>query len=125
MPKTIIRLLGITLLIGALSTMLAAGGALGMAAASAGLTVNHSLVWGNATLFDGTLVETAGSYSQIKLDNGIQVRLAPQSRATVHEGRLVLDAGQSDFESATGYEVEARNLHIRAAMPGTEARVKL
>jgi hypothetical protein len=125
MLKTLSRLVGLTLAIGALSILPAAGDAIGMASGSAGLTVNHSLIWGNATLFDGSLIETASSYSQLKLDHGVQVRLAPESRATVHDGRLVLDAGQSDFESASDYEVQAHSLRVRAAMSGTEARVRL
>jgi hypothetical protein len=123
--RTFARVTGIVLAVGALTTLMAAGTAIGMALANGGLSVNHSQVRGNMTLFDGSLVETATGYSQLLLDKGVQVRLAAESRATVHAGRLVLEAGQGDMESAGGYEVEARTLLIRAAVPGTQARIRL
>ena len=123
--KTFVRVIGIGAVGGMLIALPAAGSAIGMAVATGSLTVNHSQVWGNATLFDGSLVETATGYSQLQLEKGVQVRLASESRATIHEGRLVLEAGQGELESASGYEVEARTLHIRAAAQGTQARIKL
>src|SRR5438034_1104635 len=123
--KTLVRVIGIVAMAGVLTALLAAGSAIGMAVANGGLMVNHSQVWGNATLFDGSVVETTAGYSRLQLEKGVQVRLASDSRATVHDGRLVLDAGQGDIESANSYEIEAKTLHIRTASAGTQARVKV
>src|ERR1700756_4266469 len=101
--KTFGRVIGIALAIGALTSLPAAGGGIGLAVANGSLRVNHSQVWGNTTLFDGSLIETSTGYSQLRLDDGVRVRLAGESRATVHDGRLVLEQGQSETESPAGY----------------------
>jgi hypothetical protein len=124
-PRMKTRLIAILAVIGFPASLLAAGSAIGMAVANGTLMVNHSQVSGNATLFDGSLVETTGSYSQLQLEKGVQVRLSSESRATVYNGRLVLEAGQSELEAATKYEVEARTLHIRSDQPGTQARIRV
>ena len=113
----------IALALGAWTTLGATGNAIGMAAASGPVVVDHSRVVGNATLFEGSLIETGSGSSQLRLDNGAKARLAAETRATVHEARLALEGGQGEFESAGAYEVECRSLHILGG-PGTKARVK-
>jgi hypothetical protein len=123
--KVLLRVLCIGVTAGAFTLLPAAGSAIGVAVANGSLMVNHSQIRGNATLFDGSLVETAAGYSQLRLDKGVQVRLAAESRATVHNARLVLEAGQGETESGPGYEVEARTLHIWSDLSGTQARIRL
>src|ERR1019366_5684258 len=89
-----------------------------------GFQVDHSAVYGNGTLFEGSVIETAKASSQLQLTGGVQMRLAGESRAKVYQRRLVLEQGLGEMESAGGFEVEARSLHIVAA-PGSLARVKL
>ena len=93
----------------AVTPLTAAAPAIGLATANGSFEVNSARVWGNATLFDGSVVETAKAPSQVKLNNGAQLRLATGSRAIVHDGRLVLEKGSSQLESAAAYPVEARS----------------
>src|ERR1019366_7530848 len=102
----------------------AAGGAIGMAVANGSFQVDHSTVYGNGTLFDGSVVETARASSWLQLTGGVQMRLAGESRAKVYQHRLVLEQGLGQMESADWFEVEARSLHIAVA-PGSVARVKV
>jgi hypothetical protein len=81
-------------------------------------------VWGTATLFDGIVIETYISSSQLQLNNGVNLRLAAGTRARVYESRLVLEKGIGQLES-TKYRIEAANLQVEADKPGATARVQL
>src|SRR5436190_10987390 len=115
----------ILLAIGALCGLWAAGSAIGIVMTNGNFQLNHSRVWGNGTLFDGSLVQTAGAASQIQLNNGIQMRLGADTRATVFQSRLVLEDGQSEMAPVNGYAVEARTLRITAGSGDALARVKV
>ena len=124
MLRRLIRVTGIVLAIGTVAVLSAAGSAIGMAVANGSFQVDHSAVYGNGTLFEGSVIETAKASSRLQLTGGVQMRLAGESRAKVYQRRLVLEQGLGEMESAGGFEVEARSLHIVAA-PGSLARVKV
>ena len=96
---------------------------IGMALTNGSFKVDRSTVWSTATLFDGTMIETDASLSQLHLTGGPDLRLGSASRATIYQRRLVLDYGQ--LESAANYEVEANSLRIVAAGPDGLARVQV
>ena len=77
----------------ALSTCFAASPAIGLVVANGSFQLDHSNVWGTATLFDGNVIETNISSSQLQLNNGVNLRLAAGTRARVYESRLVLEKG--------------------------------
>ena len=106
------------------TSLTAATSAIGLATANGSFQVNTTKVWGNTTLFDGSVIETANSPSQSKLNDGAQLRLATDSRATVHGSRLVLEKGSGQLESAAA-SIEARSPHIVPAAAGTLAQVQL
>jgi hypothetical protein len=111
--------------IGGLWNLAAAGSPIGMVTTNGNFQVDHSRVWGNSTVFDGSLIETMRAASQIQLNNGVQMRLGAETRATVFQGRLVLESGQGEMAPAHGYEVQARTLRITAVSPDAMARVRL
>ncbi|MBZ5624054.1 MAG: hypothetical protein LAQ69_35950 [Acidobacteriia bacterium] len=111
--------------IGTIGWLSAASTAIGMAVANGSFQVDHSQVWGNSTLFDGSTIETAMATSQLQLNGGVQMRLASNTRVTVYQRRLVLESGFGQLESAAGYEVEARSLRISTVAPDTVARIRL
>ena len=124
MLRTLARATGIMLSLGVVATLSASGSAIGMAVTNGSFQVDHTPVYGNSTLFDGSVVETAKASSQLQLNGGIQMRLGAESRAKVYQRRLILEQGFGEMDSANGFEVEARSLHISAA-PGTLARIKV
>jgi hypothetical protein len=103
----------------------AAGTSIGMAVTNGEFHVDHAPVWGNATLFDGSSIETATAFSQLRLNDGVVMRLAPAARATVYQRKLVLEQGIGQMEFAAGYEVEARSLHISPATNNTVTRISV
>ena len=114
----------ILLVLGALSSLPAWNNAIGSAITNGSFQVDHARVWGNSTLFDGSIIETASSPSQLQLISGAQVRLAADTRATVYQKKLILESGYGQVESAQGYEVEARSLRVSGSRDAI-TRVKL
>ena len=102
----------------------AASPAIGLVVANGSFQLDHSSVRGSATLFDGNVIETNVSSSQLQLNNGVSLRLAAETRARVYESRLVLEKGIGQLES-TKYRIEAAGLQVEADKPGARARVQL
>ncbi len=122
--RPLVRATLIVAVAGATGWLWAAATPIGMAIANGSIQVDHAPVWGSATLFDGTLVETTAASSQLQLYGGAEMRLAANTRVTVYRNRLVLDNGYGEVRSASGFEVDARSLRIAAA-PDTVARIRL
>jgi hypothetical protein len=94
---------------------------IGMAVANGSFQLDKSKVYGNGTLFDGSLIETSAVSSDLVLQNGARLRLGTESQALVHQDRLVLAKGQSEINSASGYSIEA--LGLRAAPDSPQSRL--
>jgi hypothetical protein len=121
-------LLGVALLLEAVTSGYGAPGstsAIGMAAANGAFQVDRVPVSGNASLFDGSLLETATASSQIRLNAGTRIGLASQTRAQIYQNKLVLESGSGQVEAGPGYDVEARGLHITVSSPETVSRIRL
>jgi len=94
---------------------MAAPGIIGTAVAHGSLRVDGASVLHNATLFDGSVVETGSATATMRLGKGPEVRLAENSRGTLYCDRLVLEKGSGELTSAKGFVVEANGLRV---MPG-------
>ncbi|MBI1791872.1 MAG: hypothetical protein HYR60_30465 [Acidobacteria bacterium] len=112
-------------LVGVLTLAMAAppatGPVLGMVTANGSFTLDSSRVQGNATLFEGNILETGKASSQLHWTNGGRMQLAAESRGIVYRDRLVLERG----ENLGNYQVEARTLRIRPEGSEAQARVSL
>ncbi|MFN7993893.1 MAG: hypothetical protein U0Q18_09845 [Bryobacteraceae bacterium] len=84
--------------------------------------LNQSRSWSNATVFEGSQIETTNWAAQVRLSNGADVQLASESRARVYETRLVLERGIGQVDSEK-YAVEAGGLRISPNGAGSIARV--
>jgi len=102
----------------------AGSSSIGMVLTNGSFQLDQSKVWGSATLFDGSTIETNVSSSQLRLNSGVSLRLAAATRARVYESRLVLERGIGQLESSK-YRIEASSLRVEAAGPGATARVQL
>jgi hypothetical protein len=125
MFRTLTRTTLMLLAGGAAAWLTAAGSSIGIAVTNGGFRVDHAHVSGNATLFDGSSVETVTAPSQLQLKDGAVMRLARDARATVYERKLILEKGFGQMEFAAGYEVEARSLHISPATNDTVTRISV
>src|SRR3954449_8309422 len=98
------------LLAGSLMILPAATG-IGMINARGSFQVDHARVVGNATLFDGAIIETGKVEGDLQLNTGARMQLASESRGRVFRDRLVLERGVGQLQG-TGYGIEARNLRV-------------
>jgi len=120
-----LRAFVLLILAGTITSLMASTSAIGLAAANGSFQVNAQEARGTATLFDGSVIETGKAASQIRLNNGAQVRLAADSRAKVYESRIVLEKGSGQLESSSAYPIESRTLRVFSTEPNTVARVLL
>jgi hypothetical protein len=98
--------------------------AIGVIVADGSFRLDHSVVWDNATLFAGNIVETAQASTQLQLQNGARVRLASDTRARIFDSHLVLEKGVGQVESSN-YLIQAAGLQISSETKGGVARVQM
>ena len=116
---SLIRLLPACMIVAAAA--FGASPSIGLALANGSFQLDKSKVYGNATLFDGSLIETAAVSSDLVLQNGTRLRLGAESQARVHSDRLVLEKGQSEIGATPAYSIEA--LGLRAAPGSPQSRL--
>ena len=97
------------------SVALTAAPAIGIVTATGHFTVGNSDVWGNATLFDGTAIQTSGNSSELALRGGVKVQLGAGSAARVFTDHVRLDSGVGQIAPAAPFEVDASGFKIRGA----------
>jgi hypothetical protein len=90
----------------------AASPAIGIVTASGHFTLDRSQVWGNATVFEGSVIETGSASSEIALRSGAKLQLAKDSRARILSDRIVMEKGIGQVSGPASFEVNAANLRI-------------
>ena len=63
--------------------------AIGTASARGDMRVDQYKVNGNATLFDGSVVETDQATADLRLDKGVDITMSTGSRATLYHDHIV------------------------------------
>jgi hypothetical protein len=94
-----------------LGLLSAATPGIGIAMSQGNIFINSSQTAGNATLFDGSTLETGSASSQVRLNGGAQLRLASSSRGTVFTDHVDLQKGSARI---AGYAANASGLNVRA-----------
>jgi len=89
----------------------AATSGIGVAMSEGNILINSSSAAGNATIFNGSTLETQSAASQIRLNDGARVQFASDSRGTVFTDHVDLQKGSA---SITGYSANANGLSVRA-----------
>jgi hypothetical protein len=102
----------------------AAAPAIGIATTSGDIRIDRTSVSGNATILDGSLIETGPAGSELRLYEGTSMRLAGDSRGKVFQSRLVLERGAAEVDALKGYAVDAAGLQVQAA-PHSAAEIDL
>ena len=125
MGRPIVHTLALLLLSGALVSSFAAAPVIGIATARGGFLIDNAPVRGNATLFEGAMVETTATPSFVQLQGGARIHLGSGSRGWVFKDRLVLEKGEGQMDKALHYRIEARSLQITAESSAATAHVAL
>lgn len=99
---------------------------IGTASARGSMRVDGAPVVSNATLFDGSVVETDKATTALRLEKGVEVKLATASYAKLYRDRLILEKGSSEvMPGAGGFTVEANHLHVVPDKPYSRGVVSM
>ena len=85
---------------------------IGTASARGQMRVDSYTVKGNATLFDGSVVEPGQATATMHLNKGTDITMSTSSRGTLYSNRLVLQQGKSELAASTSFQLEANGLHV-------------
>lgn len=111
------------LVAGTLIHMNAAGPSIGIAMASGSFRLDRAEVQGNASVFEGSEIQTAKASSRIRINSGARLELGSESRAKVFSSHAVLEQGAGQVASGT-YALIARTIRV-ASDANASARVSL
>jgi len=101
----------------------AASPAIGTAFAKGSFRLDSSTVNGNATLFEGSTIETSTVPSSVQLNTGARVSLGAASRGRLFGDRMVLERGTLDLENAAGFKLVALGLTIQPERGASSGRI--
>jgi hypothetical protein len=94
-----------------------ANGPIGFVKATGEFNMDGSQTRDNATLFNGSVIETAISPSHVTLQDGTRVDLGAASRERVFRDHAVLEKGMTQVHGGSSYAVLANHLRISSADP--------
>ena len=92
-------------------------GPIGTATANGEMQVDGSTIRSNSTLFDGSTVQTTGVRSDVRLSDGSQVVLNPNSRMTLYRDHAVLEQGLTMQRNVGKHAVIANGLRVTSETP--------
>jgi hypothetical protein len=98
---------------------------IGTASARGEMRVDNYLVKGNATLFNGSIVETNQATVDLRLNKGTEIRIGTSSRGTLFSDHLVLQRGESELNGSSGFQIEANGLHVSPSEPNSRGVVSM
>ena len=98
---------------------------IGTASARGDMRVDNYPVKGNATLFDGSVVETGQATANLRLNKGTEITMSTASRGTLYSDRLVLQQGESELAASSSFQLEANGFRVTPNEPNSRGVVSL
>ena len=95
----------------------------GTATVRGNMHVDGNQVTGDATLFDGSTVETAAASATLRMDQHSIIEMATGSRVIVHESYVTLEQGSIDIKPVCGFVVETNGVRVTPNSPNAHAMV--
>ena len=121
---TVISILSFTAM-ETISVAAAGSVSIGTVSARGDFRVDSHLVRGNATLFNGSTVETGTATADLRMDKGAAITMSTNSRGTLYSDHLVLQQGESELRAPEAFHLEAEGLHVAADGPNSRGVVSL
>jgi hypothetical protein len=85
---------------------------IGTASARGVIRVDSYVVNSNATLFDGSVVETGQATADLRLNKGAEITLSSSSRGILYKDHLVLQQGKSELAAPSTFELQANGIRV-------------
>jgi hypothetical protein len=89
------------------------------------MRVDSYMVKGNATLFDGSVVETGQATADLRMNKGTEITMSTSSRGTLYRDRLVLQRGESELAANSSFQLEANGLRVTPNEPNSRGVVSM
>ena len=99
--------------------------ALGTASVRGNMRVDGYTVNGDATVFNGSVVETGDASANLRMGHGVDISMSKSTRGTIYTDHFVLQRGQSELTAPGSFAVEANGLHVSSAKPNSIGIVSL
>jgi hypothetical protein len=119
------RLLALAVVFCAVSSASAGTTAIGTASVRGDMRVDGYRISGDATLFDGTVVQTGQASADLRLTKGVEIKLATDSRGTLYRDHIVLQQGSSEWTPSSSFSLEANGLSVTPSEPNSKGLVSL
>jgi hypothetical protein len=97
----------------------------GTASVHGNMRVDGYTVQGDATVFNGSVVETGDASANLRIGREVDLTMSKSSRGKVYSNRFVLQDGESELAGPKTYELEAAGLHVAADSPNSVGLVAL
>lgn len=98
---------------------------IGTASVRGNMRVDGSTVQGDATVFNGTVVETDNASANLRMGHGIDVTMSKSSKGTAYSDHFVLQRGESELSAPGSFQLEANGLRVAADSPNSVAVVTM
>jgi hypothetical protein len=98
---------------------------IGTASVRGDMRVDNYLVKGNATLFNGSVVETDQATANLRLNKGAQITLSTNSRGTMYSDHAVLQQGETQVIASNSFQLQAGAVHVFPNQPNSVGIVTL
>lgn len=98
---------------------------IGTASARGDLRVDSYMVKGNATLFNGSVIETGQASADLRLSKGTEITMSASSRGTLYGDHLVLQQGESELATSSQFQLDAKGLRVTANQPNSRVVVSM
>ena len=107
------------------SSVAAGSVSIGTVSARGDFRLDSHVVRGNATLFNGSVVETGVATADLRVGKSAAITMSTNSRGTLYSDRLVLQQGESELTAPAAFHLEAEGLHVTATGPNSQGIVSL
>jgi hypothetical protein len=98
---------------------------IGTASVRGNMRVDNYVVKGNATLFNGSVVETDQATANLRLNKGTQITLSTNSRGTMYSDHAILQQGETQVIASNSFELQASNVRVFPNQPNSVGVVSL
>jgi len=107
------------------ASLTAAAGYIGVATAAGTFWIDHTGVVANATVFEGSTLETEKDTASVQVNGGARILLEAGSRARVYLDHATLEKGRAQLASGEGYRLEALSMQVTLASSRSQAVVAI
>ncbi len=98
---------------------------IGTVSARGNMRIDTYPVQGNATLFDGSVVETGQASADVRLNQGTKITMSSNSSGTLYSDHLVLKQGEGELAASKSFQLDANRIRVTPNQPNSRGLVTI